>query len=244
MPSKLRLDKTILNLNKVMHRALQPDIQRALLDEVQRHVHFNETDDMLTKALFLARWLRSTYLTWLPEVPICKNCGQPMEAGLYKKDKASIVMFKPNPKDWRGYDEVPADNMCDKVERSACNACGIVELHSRERDVLLIMKLRAGRCGEFNNLFVSFCLALGWKVRSIAAILDGDDHVWSELYQGGKWIPIDVSAEDPERLIKDQFLFQKWNWKLEHVYALEAGKLPVLIDTYRKVQVPEPASTN
>jgi len=234
----MTLDKRILHLNKIVSRALRPDVRQALLDEL--HGYHNPSDledsDQLSVAIMLAKWMRREYMTWLPEVIKHFGCEQPMELGVYTKSKA--VTFKPNSKSWTGYDAVEADqdSLCNRMERWVCVQCSEVKYVGRENDVMILMRTRSGRCGETAILYTSFLLALGMHTRFVAAILDGSDHVWTELRVRNVWVPIDVSAlNDPERLIKDRLLFSKWGWKLQRVYALEPGKMPVEIgETYRQ----------
>lgn len=233
---KRRIDLKIMRLNKIVHGVLEPETRRTLLKELLEYHPGLDKLDSLAVAIFLAKWMRQQYMKWLPEVPKCPICEQTMEQGLYVKKTART--FTPNPKNWTGYDEVKADkdSLCGRVERWVCMNCFEVEYVGRENDVRILMHTRKGRCGEFSILYTSFLLALGFHARLIAAILDGDDHLWAEILIGDSWLPLDVSAEDPERIMKDKYLFQNWGWKLERVYAIEPGKLPVDVsETYRKV---------
>ena len=125
--------------------------------------------------------------------------------------------------------------LCERVERYVCPKCHAIEFAGRENDVLVLIRTRTGRCGELAILFTSFCLALGWQARLMFTKLD--DHLWVEVYANGAWLPLDASAPDVERLVKDPYLFERWGWHLDQVYAVEPGRLPELVDTYRQAKV-------
>lgn len=226
MKRKLSPSRTeAFRLLKVLSRVLESEVRRQIIAEVQRHV---ATDD----PIFLASWLRNTYMAWLPNVPLCHTCGAVMEAGRYELIPGSATRFEPDASHWTGYSSRPGrDPLCRKVERYACLSCHRVRTVSRSNDVLEILVSRTGRCGEFAIAYTSILLALGYHARLMFTLLN--DHLWTEVRIGSKWVPVDVAAEDVQRLIKDRFLFERWGWKLGDLYAIEPGKMPLLDYSYR-----------
>ena len=220
------MSKDEQNMIDILDRALDPPIREALLEELVRNLL------VPPEPVSFAKWFRSHYVTWLPNVPICKLCKVPMKFTLFVFKEA--YTFEPDAKNWTGYQQIESnDSFCDRVERYVCGRCHTVEFSGRENDVLVLIRKRQGRCGELAILFTSFCIALGWHARLL--FTKDDDHLWTEVEVAGKWIPLDPSAEDTERLIKDRFLFQKWGWKFKDVFALEPGKLPMNVgETYRQ----------
>lgn len=207
-------------LVKILARALEPGIRLALCEELARQ------NVIGADPVALAKWFRGEYVRWLPNVPICIVCNAPMKLTLYLFKEA--YEFTSNPKSWTGYDwRTSNEHLCGRVERYVCMQCHAVEFSGRENDVLVLMRKRQGRCGELAILFTSFCIALGWRARLL--FTRGDDHLWTEVEVAGKWLPLDVSAEDTERLIKDRYLFHKWGWELVDLFALEPGKLPISV---------------
>ena len=206
-------------LLKIISRSFEPDVRAQIVAEVRRHT---DSDD----PVFLANWLRHTFMTWLPNVPTCE-CGSVMIQSSYVLVPGSEQAMVADPSIWTGYRPTPGpDTLCRRIERSVCPECHSVRVASRENDPLVILRTRTGRCGEFAILFTSIMLALGHHSRLM--FTRGDDHLWNETYVNGAWRPIDVSAPDVGRLIVDRYLFQKWGWKLKDLYAIEPGKLPVL----------------
>jgi len=210
-------------LTRVLSRALQPDIREQLVEEMLR------VADPKLGLLEFADWFRNKYMTWLPNVPICTACGTVMTESVHILKYE--VAFTPNPKSWIGHDIVEGpETFCQKVERYVCPKCHEVRYAGRENDVLVLMRIRTGRCGEIAIFFTSVLLALGYKARLM--FTQGDDHLFTEVYNAGEWLPIDIAAPDVRRLINDRGLYRRWGWKLVDLYAIEPGKLPVLVDTY------------
>jgi len=216
-------------LLKVVSRALEPEVRSEIVAEVRLHT---DSDD----PIFLANWLRHTFMKWLPNVPVCE-CGSAMDTSVYRLDRGiGEIRWVEDSSTWTKFRPSQGpDTFCGKIERYACPACHRVRVVSRENDPLVLLRTRVGRCGEFAILYTCIMLALGHQVRILLAV--DDDHVWTEVRVRGAWVPVDVSAEDVSRLIDDRYLFAKWGWKLSDLYAITPGQLPILVgETYQKLK--------
>ena len=213
-------------LLKVVSRALEPEVRSEIVAEVRLHT---DSDD----PIFVANWLRHTFMQWLPNVPIC-GCGMVMSTSVYRFERETAWVADPST--WTKYRPSPGpETFCGKIERYTCPSCHAVRVVSRENDPLAILRTRVGRCGEFAIMYTCILLALGHQARLLLTLKS--DHVWAEVRVRGKWVPVDVSAEDVSRLITDRYLFQKWGWKLVDLYAIAPGQLPVLVgETYQKLK--------
>jgi len=117
----------------------------------------------------------------------------------------------------------------------------------RHEDPIEILKYGKGRCGEFAIAFTALCLANAWEARLVmdmsldspinglvenGGIKDGD-HVWTEIWNGEKWIHIDPTEgakwakNNPDDLYLNPFInnfsmYEK-NWKKEltEVWGIE-----------------------
>ena len=215
-------------LLRVISLALAPEVRSQIVAEVRGHT---DSDD----PVFLANWLRHTFMKWLPNVPVCE-CGTVMTQSSFTLAPGSEQAMVADPSTWTGYRPTPGpDTLCRRIERSVCPECHRVRVASRENDPLVILRTRTGRCGEFAILFTSIMLAFGHHSRLLLTVRD--DHVWTEVRVRGKWVPVDVSAEDVSRLIGDRYLFERWGWRLADLYAITPGQLPILVgETYQKLK--------
>ncbi len=183
-----------------------------------------------------ARWFK-TYMKWLPEVPRCGRCdGTPMEMTVYGFQ--SSHQFAPDPSHWTGFRQMSLSRTitCRKIERYVCPRCHALRIVSRESNPIMIVQTREGRCGEHAILFTAFCNALGMQARLV--VFKDDDHVITEVFTDGRWLPVDPSVENADRIELDRDLFKRWGWKLTNVVAYEPYQDPVDVsETYR---IPHP----
>jgi hypothetical protein len=211
-----------LRLQGILTRSLEPEVRAQILSEVH-YLRFDEDSP-----ISVAHSVRAL-MTWLPNVPVCKACGAVMSTSVYRFERETSWVADPST--WTGFRPSPGPGtFCYKVERYACARCHAVRMVSRESDPLAILRTRTGRCGEYAILYTSVLLALGHQARLL--VTEQSDHVWTEVRIAGTWVPVDASAEDPERLIKDRLLFHKWGWKLDDLTAIEPGKVPMLVGGY------------
>src|SRR2546425_8625924 len=80
-------------LLKVVSRALEPETRRVIAETVHNHV---QSDD----PVFLANWLRNTFMTWLPNVPVCE-CGSVMSTSIYQL--VNEITWEPDSSTWTGF---------------------------------------------------------------------------------------------------------------------------------------------
>lgn len=71
-----------------------------------------------------------------------------------------------------------------------CQQCNTPATFPRYNSPRSIFSSRRGRCGEYANLFGTYCRALGYDTRYC---LDLTDHVWVEVWsvRMGKWVHAD-----------------------------------------------------
>ena len=97
-----------------------------------------------------------------------------------------------------------------------CKLCKTETTFPRFNSPRTLFKSRRGRCGEFANLFGTYCRALGFDTRYI---LDFTDHVWTEVWsvRQQRWL----HADSCEGLIDRPNMYEQgWGKKLN--YAIGA----------------------
>jgi len=114
-----------------------------------------------------------------------------------------------------------------RVEVYKCKLCETEATFPRYNSPRTLFQTRRGRCGEFANLFGTYCRALGFDTRYI---LDFTDHVWIEVWshRTRRWI----CADSCEGVIDEPGMYEKgWGKKLN--YAIGATKDSVVDVTRR-----------
>jgi len=102
-----------------------------------------------------------------------------------------------------------------RVEVYRCKLCGTETTFPRFNSPRALFKSRKGRCGEFANLFGTYCRALGFDTRYVH---DFTDHVWVEVYSNRqqRWI----HADSCEGLIDRPAMYESgWGKKLNYAVA-------------------------
>ena len=160
-----------------------------------------EGDDLLLKRLTL--YFKQSVMKWCNQPP-CSNpkCkgnedGKQMEA---KGVRGPIT------------DDEKAGK-ASRVEVYTCRLCGAETTFPRYNSPRMLNKSRLGRCGEFANLFGTYCRALGFDTRYI---LDLTDHVWVEVWsvRQQRWI----HADSCEGVIDRPSMYEQgWGKKLNYV---------------------------
>ena len=99
-----------------------------------------------------------------------------------------------------------------RVEVYNCKLCNTETTFPRFNSPRALFKSRRGRCGEFANLFGTYCRALGFDTRYIH---DFTDHVWVEVWsvRQQRWI----HADSCEGLIDRPNMYEQgWGKKLNY----------------------------
>ena len=102
-----------------------------------------------------------------------------------------------------------------RVEVYRCKLCGANTTFPRFNSPRALFKSRKGRCGEFANLFGTYCRALGFDTRYVH---DFTDHVWVEVYSNRqqRWI----HSDSCEGLIDRPNMYEQgWGKKLNYAVA-------------------------
>ncbi|EJK75569.1 hypothetical protein THAOC_02700 [Thalassiosira oceanica] len=160
-----------------------------------------EGDDLLLKRLTL--YFKQSVMKWCNQPPCSNpNCkgnedGKQMEA---KGVRGPIS------------DDEKAGK-ASRVEVYSCRLCGAETTFPRYNSPRMLNKSRRGRCGEFANLFGTYCRALGFDTRYI---LDLTDHVWVEVWsvRQQRWI----HADSCEGIVDRPSMYEQgWGKKLSYV---------------------------
>lgn len=99
-----------------------------------------------------------------------------------------------------------------RVEVYNCKLCNTETTFPRFNSPRALFKSRRGRCGEFANLFGTYCRAIGFDTRYIH---DFTDHVWVEVWsvRQQRWI----HADSCEGLIDRPNMYEQgWGKKLNY----------------------------
>ncbi|MFW6383682.1 MAG: transglutaminase-like domain-containing protein, partial [Nanoarchaeota archaeon] len=122
-----------------------------------------------------------------------------------------------------------------------------------------VLDNKAGVCGEFTNLFISFCRAVGIPARFVSGIAYSTDprmpeewgpHAWAEVYfpEVG-WVPVDVTFREvgyvnPARVVIMKDVDSRtpgtsFNWKLDNASAT-TNPLNINVSVENKSRAVEP----
>ncbi|CAI4229909.1 unnamed protein product [Auanema sp. JU1783] len=152
---------------------------------------------LLAKALL--EWFKNDFFSWV-DTPTCSFCGK-------KPDPKNQQKVEPNA-------EEAADN-ANYTEVYVCE-CGNEVRFARYDNPTVLLRTRAGRCGEWTKCFALFAASLEFDFR---IAYDISDHLWTEL-----WIPeLDrwVHCDSCENVIDSPLLYEKgWQKKLSYVIAV------------------------
>jgi thiol-disulfide isomerase/thioredoxin len=100
-----------------------------------------------------------------------------------------------------------------RVEVYKCTLCNTETTFPRYNSPRALFQSKRGRCGEFANLFGTYCRALGFDTRYI---LDFTDHVWVEVWsvRQQRWL----HADSCEGLIDRPSMYEQgWGKQLSYV---------------------------
>ncbi|KAL7538660.1 hypothetical protein ACHAWF_006166 [Thalassiosira exigua] len=163
-----------------------------------------EGDDLLLKRLTL--YFKRHVMAWCNQPP----CSNPDCKG--NEDGTKMTS-----KGVRGpQTEEEKTGQAGRVEVYTCQLCEAETTFPRFNSPRALFKSRRGRCGEFANLFGTYCRALGFDTRYV---LDLTDHVWVEVWSARqqRWI----HADSCEGLIDRPNMYEQgWGKKLS--YAIGA----------------------
>ena len=104
------------------------------------------------------------------------------------------------------------NGQASRVEVYICKLCSTETTFPRYNSPRALFKSRRGRCGEFANLFGTYCRALGFDTRYI---LDFTDHVWVEVWsvRQQRWL----HSDSCEGLIDRPNMYEQgWGKKLNY----------------------------
>eukprot|EP00580_Thalassiosira_gravida_P016583 CAMPEP_0201663636 /NCGR_PEP_ID=MMETSP0494-20130426/5360_1 /ASSEMBLY_ACC=CAM_ASM_000839 /TAXON_ID=420259 /ORGANISM="Thalassiosira gravida, Strain GMp14c1" /LENGTH=1060 /DNA_ID=CAMNT_0048142267 /DNA_START=184 /DNA_END=3366 /DNA_ORIENTATION=+ len=163
-----------------------------------------EGDDLFLKRL--TRYFKQEVMKWCNQPPCSNPNCKGNEDGKQMESKGV-----------RGPEtEAEKVGQAGRVEVYNCKLCGTETTFPRFNSPRALFQSRRGRCGEFANLFGTYCRALGFDTRYI---LDFTDHVWVEVWSARqqRWLHADAC----EGLIDRPNMYEQgWGKKLN--YALGA----------------------
>lgn len=176
--------------------------------------------DELVKSLL--KWYKDDFFKWVNKA----NCGRCGNA-----DQESINMLgvaKPHlPNHFEGKAKV--------VEIYHCMKCNNRIEFPRYNDIKTLLRERQGRCGEWNNCFISILRSLDIDVRYL---WNAEDHVWCEYYstKQKRWIHLDSceNAYDQPLLYCDG-----WGKKMSYVFAINHGYIVDVSSKYINKEKPD-----
>jgi hypothetical protein len=101
----------------------------------------------------------------------------------------------------------------------------------RHENPFEILEYGKGRCKEFSILYVSACLAHGYRARLVVDIFG--DHMWAEISLLDRWVHVDPT----ERRVDDPYMYQRdWKKNIKLIYAFEEDQFEDVTTTYRETQ--------
>jgi len=163
-----------------------------------------EGDDLLLKRLTL--YFKQDVMKWVNQPP----CSNPNCTG--NEDGKQMTS-----KGVRGpVSDEEKNRAASRVEMYTCQLCNNDTTFPRYNYPRALFQSRRGRCGEFANLFGTYCRAIGFDTRYV---LDFTDHVWTEVWsvRQQRWL----HADSCEGLIDRPSMYEQgWGKKLN--YAIGA----------------------
>lgn len=160
-----------------------------------------EGDDLLLKRLTL--YFKQDVMKWCNQPPCFNETCEGNEDGKKMESKGT-----------RGpITQEENTGGASRVEVYNCTLCNTETTFPRYNSPRKLFQTRRGRCGEFANLFGTYCRALGFDTRYIS---DFTDHVWVEVFsvRQQRWI----HADSCEGLIdRPQMYEQGWGKKLSYM---------------------------
>ena len=160
-----------------------------------------EGDDLLLKRLTL--YFKQEVMKWCNQPP-CSNGS--CTGNTDGKQMQSTGMRGPQT-------QYEINGEATRVEMYTCKLCGTETTFPRYNSPRALFTSRRGRCGEFANLFGTYCRALGFDTRYI---LDFTDHVWVEVWsvRQQRWL----HADSCEGLIDRPNMYEQgWGKNLSYV---------------------------
>jgi len=163
-----------------------------------------EGDDLLLKRLTL--YFKSEVMKWCNQPPCCNSTCTGNDDG--KKMESKGMRGPMNQEEKTGG--------ASRVEVYICTLCNAETTFPRFNSPRALLKSKRGRCGEFANLFGTYCRALGFDTRYI---LDFTDHVWVEVWsvRQQRWL----HADSCEGLIDRPNMYEQ-GWGKNLSYAVGA----------------------
>jgi len=159
-----------------------------------------EGDDLLLKRLTL--YFKTEVMKWCNQPPCSNSTCTGNDDG--KKMESKGVRGPTTQEEKTGG--------ASRVEVYNCTLCNTETTFPRYNSPRALLKSKRGRCGEFANLFGTYCRALGFDTRYI---LDFTDHVWVEVWsvRQQRWL----MADSCEGLIDRPNMYEQgWGKKLSY----------------------------
>mmetsp|Transcript_3126 Transcript_3126/g.4505 ORF Transcript_3126/g.4505 Transcript_3126/m.4505 type:complete len:1057 (-) Transcript_3126:831-4001(-) len=159
-----------------------------------------EGDDILLKRLTL--YFKTEVMKWCNQPPCCNSTCTGNDDG--KKMETKGIRGPTTQEEKTGG--------ASRVEVYNCTLCNTETTFPRYNSPRALLKSKRGRCGEFANLFGTYCRALGFDTRYI---LDFTDHVWVEVWsvRQQRWL----MADSCEGLIDRPNMYEQgWGKKLSY----------------------------
>lgn len=179
------------------HRLLQEDCKKGL--PLPSDIH-----DLMV--IELLHWFKEEFFFWV-DCPDCEHCGN--------RTVFADVINDSN------------DIYSKRTEVFICGTCNQMTLFPRYTDVNMLLETRAGRCGEWANVFTLMCWSFNLEAR---IVIDETDHVWTEVYSRyqKRWLHC-----DPCEGICDSPLMYEHGWKKKLSYVIAYSPFEVQDVTWR-----------
>ena len=176
--------------------------------------------DHLVKELL--RWFKEEFFTWVNKPP-CDKCGN-SDQNKIRRLQARKAFRKEHLEGWASV-----------VEIYKCLECNAPIVFARYNKAETLIRERRGRCGEWNNCFLSILRSLDIESRYIRNM---EDHVWCEYFsrKQGRWIHLDSceNSYDQPMLYCDG-----WGKKMSYVFAANNRYIIDVTDKYINPDKPE-----
>uniref|UniRef100_A0A7S2L2R3 Thioredoxin domain-containing protein n=1 Tax=Skeletonema marinoi TaxID=267567 RepID=A0A7S2L2R3_9STRA len=162
-----------------------------------------EGDDLLLKRLTL--YFKAEVMKWCNQPPCCNSTCTGNDDGKQMESKGMRGPITQEEK----------SGGASRVEVYNCTLCNTETVFPRYNSPRALLSSKRGRCGEFANLFGTYCRALGFDTRYV---LDFTDHVWVEVWsvRQQRWL----HADSCEGLIDRPNMYEQgWGKKLNYAVA-------------------------